>query len=75
MILHGISTIEVTWFDPKLLFDHPKKRFTILELSRMSVLFTFYLAQHLANLEIHFDIQLWILCTSIFNLETILEEK
>ena len=68
VILHGISTIEVNWFDPKLLFDLPRKLFTILELSRC-VLFTIFLAQLLTTLKNHFDIQIWILPTTlIFNL-------
>ena len=58
IILHGISTIEVNWFNPKLLFDLPRKLFTILELSRRFILFTIFLAQLLTTLKIHFDIQL-----------------
>ena len=42
MILCGIPTIEVDWFDPKLLFDLPRKLFTILELSRNCVLFPIF---------------------------------
>ena len=41
IILHGISTIEVNWFNPKLLFDLPRKLFTILELSRRCPLYHF----------------------------------
>ena len=63
MILHGTSTTEVNWFDPKLLFELSRK-LTILELSRFS-LFTISLAQLLTTLKTNFDIQLWILCTLI----------
>ena len=65
MILHGTSTTEVNWFDPKLLFELPRKFFTILELSRFA-LFTISLAQLLTTLKTNFDIQLWILCTLIW---------
>ena len=65
MILHGTSTTEVNWFDPKLLFELPRKLFTILELSRFA-LFTISLAQLLTTLKTNFDIQLWILCTLIW---------
>ena len=75
MILHGISTIEVNWFNPKLLFDLPRKLFTILELSRRFILFTIFFAQLLTTLKIHFDIQLQILCTLIFNLGTFLRKS
>ena len=47
-----VSTIEVNWFDPNLLFDIPRKLFTILELSRRCVLFTIFLAQLLTTLKI-----------------------
>ena len=63
VILHGTSTTEVNWFDPKLLFEISRK-LTILELSRFS-LFTISLAQLLTTLKTNFDIQLWILCTLI----------
>ena len=69
IVLHGISTIEVNWFNPKLLFDLPRNYFAILELSWRCALFTIFLAQLLATLKVHFDIQLWILCTLIFNLQ------
>ena len=65
MILHSTSTTEVNWFDPKLLFELPRKLFTILELSRFA-LFTISLAQLLTTLKTNFDIQLWILCTLIW---------
>ena len=67
MILHGTSTTEVNWFDPKLLFELPRKFFTILELSRFA-LFTISLAQLLTTLKTNFDIQLWIVCTLIWGL-------
>ena len=49
MILHGISTIAVNWFNSKLLSDLPRKLFTILELSRRCILFTILLAQLLTT--------------------------
>ena len=75
MIVHGIFTIEGNWFDPKLLFDLPRKLFTILELSRRCVLFTIFLVQLLTTLKIHFDTKIWILCTLIFNLVMFLRKS